>query len=345
MSNQETEENTSNVEKKSTGDATREQAQESTSHEALNTFAAGQGKADAEQREKHSRNEVDKGVLPALDLIDGQKSAAHDHTKTPTVEHSKTETAAKPELTEHSKSETAVKAESADAVKSEKSNPAETAEYGKKEGSERVDHQHENEGDRSDKKEGDGQKHEPAGDHGHPHGERETIDHNASEEFKKEVEKTAQQVLDQMPEHLRDLLKDIPVNGVKSITTNSGDIVNGTFFGPEGILLAEERDGDAPLETIAQHEYGHAFDETRDPPYSHDPEYRKMIDDAIENDPDLKEARDENPEEFYAEIFADLFASNLGARSEHLSAPNIDQQMAAAKEWIKQKMMAGAHKK
>lgn len=283
MANQETEENTSNIEKNPPSDSSKDKAEESSSKEALESFAPGQGKTASSTRENESRSEVAKGSLPGIDLIDEKQTGPGKDN---------------PQGKDHPQGK---------------------------------EHEHEHSG-------------HPEGP-GHEHEHRETIDHNASDKFKQQVEQTSQKVLQGMPEHLRTLLKDVPVGAAKSITHNeSGDKINGTF-GPEGIVLAEERDGNAPLDTILKHEYGHAFDETKDPPYSHDPEFRRRIDEALKNDPELRKHRDEDPEGFYAEIFADLFASNLGSRGRDLAIPHVDRQMASAREWVRQKMMAGARRK
>lgn len=317
MANQETEENTSNIEKKSAGDASQEQAQESTSREAQSSFSAGQGKAASETREVNSQKEVSRGALPELKLIgDSQSFAAHMHGKG---------TASDIEAPGHTENQR-------------------NADHAKHGPLDKSDHGHDHLGKHGH----DHGKHGRAGDHGEPREpqeSRETIDRNASHKFRHEVRQAKGQVLQGMPEHLRELLKDVPVNPVRSITDNeSGDKINGTH-GPDGINLSEVREGNAPLDTILKHEYGHAFDETSDPPYSQDPEYRKMIDDAIENDPELKKMRDEDPDGFYAEMFADLFASNLGARGRDLTLPYADRLFAGAREWVKSKMMAGARTK
>ncbi len=301
MANQETEEISSNIEKKSAGDTSQEQAQESTSREAQSSFSAGQGKAASDARERDSQNEVTKGALPQLKLFgDSQSFSAQMHAR-----------------------------KKADDIEppghAEQQNNVEPRDHGK--------HGH------------DHGKPRQAGEQGEPQEPRETIDPNASHKFRHEVRQAKGQVLQAMPEHLRQLLKDVPVNPVRSITHNeSGDKINGTH-GPDGINLSEVREGNAPLDTILKHEYGHAFDETADPPYSQDPEYRKKIDDAIKNDPELKRMRDEDPDGFYAEMFADLFGSNLGARGRDLTLPYADRLFASAREWVKGKMMAGARTK
>lgn len=293
MSNQETEEKESKIEKKSASESSQEQAQESTSLEAQKEFAPGQGKAHAEDRKSDSAKEVQTGSLPKLDLFDAKKEG-NDRSKHP-----------------------------------EKENSGEKPQRGRHE----HEHKHEH-----------GRAHDHAG-HGPAEEPQEIVDPDASPVFRKEVEDTKQRVLQGMPEHLQKLLKDTPLTAVKSMSIKeTGDLINGRH-GPEGIFLSEERDGNAPLDTILKHEYGHEFDMTRNPSYSEDPEFRKRIDEAIENDPQLKAGRDENPDDFYAEMFADLFASNLGADGKDLTLPHADRKMAAAKEWVKQQMMAGARKK
>jgi hypothetical protein len=173
----------------------------------------------------------------------------------------------------------------------------------------------------------------------------EIVDPNASPKFKEQVDRTNQNVLRGMPEHLRDMMKDVPVNGVKSITHKEGDPINAMHDGKEGIKLAEKREGPAPLETVLKHEYGHEFDMSKgETPHSADPEFRNLIDKAMK-DPHMKKHRDQDPDLFHSEVFADLFASNLGARSQHLNLPYADKQFAAARAWVGRKMMEGAKTK
>ncbi|MBX9571995.1 MAG: hypothetical protein K2X77_24090 [Candidatus Obscuribacterales bacterium] len=174
--------------------------------------------------------------------------------------------------------------------------------------------------------------------------EDEIVDPNASDRFKQQSDRTNQSVLRQMPEHLRDMMKTVPVDAVKSITHKDGDPIN-AMHGADGIKLAEKREGGAPLETVLKHEYGHEFDmRNGETPHSANPEFRNLIDKAMK-DPHMRKFRDQDPDQFHAEVFADLFASNLGSRSQHLNIPYSDKMFGQAREWVKQKMMEGARKK
>lgn len=293
MANDDNSDVNSNAEKNSVKDTGREQAQDSSRSEALDAFSEGQGKAASAERESSTRNEVQKGSLPELNLFDSYR--AH-------MSQSKPEQG-DPSNHDHSKH---------------------------------------------------GHKHQRAGDRPGPvldakeQGEdaSEIVDPNASDRFKQQVDRTNQQVLRQMPEHLRDTMKDVPVGGVKSITHKDGDPIN-AMHGVDGIKLAEKREGGAPLDTVLKHEYGHEFDMQKggEQPLSASPEFTKLIDKAIGRNPEMKKHREQDPETFHAEVFADLFASNLGARSQHLNVPYSDKQFSQARDWVKQKMMEGARKK
>ncbi|MBX3073359.1 hypothetical protein KF913_05520 [Candidatus Obscuribacterales bacterium] len=175
-------------------------------------------------------------------------------------------------------------------------------------------------------------------DHGEPEG-RPPVDARASERFKSEHDRTVQSVRDQMPEGVRDTLKDIKTTPVRSILHGEA----GGVYDPDSkeLLLAEKRPGNVSLESVVKHEFGHAYDfnQKDGKPLSEDKEFRKMVDDYTKKHPELRMQKRAQGDSYYGEVFADLFAANLNAPGKDLAAPHVDRQMPAAKDWVRRKMM------
>lgn len=304
MANEDNADVSNNVEKSAVKDSSQDQAQDSTSREAVNSFSEGQGRAAADERANNTRAEVANGALPNLNIFDSYR--------------------------EHMNQKNGAGSESQNQPNSEN----------QKHGHE--GHKH-GRNERPGEKPSSGEK--PAENADAQKEPDEIVDPNASDRFRQQSDRTNQSVLRQMPEHLREQMSKVPVEGVKSITHKDGDPIN-AMHGPDGIKLAEKREGGAPLETVLKHEYGHEFDMSNgETPHSANPEFRNLIDKGIGKDPILKKMRDEDPDQFHAEVFADLFASNLNSRSQHLNIPFSDKMFPGAKDWVKQKMMVGAKPK
>lgn len=178
------------------------------------------------------------------------------------------------------------------------------------------------------------------GDHGEGGPEPTIVDRNPSPRFVRELRGVTDRVMSQMPPKVAEAIRGLGVTPVRSITDReSGDRVNGSFDGNE-VLVAERRLGNAALESIVKHEIGHAFDATGPDgkERSEDPEFRKLVDEVVRRDPQLQRIKREQGEGFYAEIFADLFASNLNAPSRDLSISHIDRVMSKAREWVRRQM-------
>lgn len=178
--------------------------------------------------------------------------------------------------------------------------------------------------------------------HNHDHGRdegRPPVDARASEKFKGEHDRTVQSVRDQLPEGVRETLKDIKTTPVRSIMHGEA----GGVYDPDSkeLLLAEKRPGNVSLESVVKHEFGHAYDfnQKDGKPLSEDKEFRKLVDDYTKKHPELRAQKRGQGDNYYGEIFADLFAANLKAPGRDLAAPNVDRQMPEAKEWVRRKML------
>lgn len=178
--------------------------------------------------------------------------------------------------------------------------------------------------------------------HNHDHGRdegRPPVDARASEKFKGEHDRTVQSVRDQLPEGVRETLKDIKTTPVRSIMHGEA----GGVYDPDSkeLLLAEKRPGNVNLESVVKHEFGHAYDfnQKDGKPLSEDKEFRKMVDDYTKKHPDLRAQKRGQGDNYYGEVFADLFAANLRTPGRDLAAPHVDRQMPDAKEWVRRKMM------
>lgn len=166
------------------------------------------------------------------------------------------------------------------------------------------------------------------------------IDRKASSKFVAEARRATQNVRDGLPEGVRDVLKDVEVTPVKSLKDRkSGDTVNGAY-GNDELMIAEKRIGKAKLESVIKHEFGHAFDEQKEngKELSEDPEFRKLVDAGTSKDRLLQRIKKDDPQSYYAEVFADLFASNLKAPSNDLAIPFLDKRLPGATDWVKRQM-------
>ncbi len=166
------------------------------------------------------------------------------------------------------------------------------------------------------------------------------VDRKPSAKFVSEATQATESVRQQMPANIREALKDVEVTPVKSIKDKqSGDTVNGAFDENE-LLIAEKRAGNAKLESIIKHEFGHAFSasEKNGKLMSQDPEFRKLVDKATPRGSELEQIRKEDRDSYYEEVFADLFASNIKAPSRDLAIPNLDRRMPDATDWVKRRM-------
>lgn len=290
----------SKLEKESSNEGAGSDASSRASREAQDNFASGQGQQFADKRQEETKAEVNSGLLPSLDIANtADRSSAV--------------------------------AKDADGRRPDQSRQQEKSEAPPKPGP--AKDAQDPYVDKPDLLEA------PKAPGSQPDEKHSIIDWNASEGFKKEVEDTRTKVLSEMPEHLREYLTEVPTVAVGSIAdAESGEPANGEL-GPDGLLLAEKRYGEGSLETILKHEYGHAFDQAADPPFSEDPNFRKLVDEAVQRNPFLNQLKRMLGEEFYAEIFADLFANNLSAPGRELSMPHMNRIMPKARDWIRQRMM------
>jgi len=188
-----------------------------------------------------------------------------------------------------------------------------------------------------------------AGDVGQAEGAEDKppeVDRRASQRFISEHDRVVESVRQQMPPGVRETLKDIGSTPVRSIERGAAAGV----YDPntKELLLAERRPMNAPLESVAKHEFGHAFDfnQPDGKPLSENPEFRKLVDDYVSRNPQLRMMRDGPPgrpqegmkDQFYGEIFADMFARNLNAPRRDLSTGPIDRQMPAVQDWVRRRM-------
>lgn len=184
----------------------------------------------------------------------------------------------------------------------------------------------------------------PPHDHA-PFGEQERIDRHASPQFKAEAASTAERIRAQLPDHVRDAVKNVRIEPVKSIShKREGFPINGAY-NDNHMIIAEKRFGPAKLETVMKHEFGHAFDDNQPggkPPLSTTPEFRRLVDKGAGRDPRLKEMRAGDRDTYYAEIFADLFARSINAPSRDLAVPHLDRQLPAAYDWVRRKVSRGS---
>ena len=164
------------------------------------------------------------------------------------------------------------------------------------------------------------------------------IDYRASIQFRNELPSAAQTVKEQMPNSVRAVLEKVQFQPVRSI---DNDPRNGALYdytgNPYKIKVSEigTRNG---LESVLKHEYGHAFDFlSARPPLSDNPQFRKLVDQGIQPGSRLAMEKRNNPRDFYAEVFGDLFARNLNAPARDLSIPEA-ARLTAAQDWVRAKM-------
>lgn len=168
------------------------------------------------------------------------------------------------------------------------------------------------------------------------------IDYNASDRFKEQLRSTTESVRQQMPPLVRDILSNVQVQPVKSITdVQTGQQAGGMYAverDPNRILMSE-RGSRGAVEAVLKHEFGHPFDYLSSKPMlSENPQFRKLVNDAVRRDPGLRAERHRNPDGFYAEVFADMFARNLGAPSRDLTMQNGDRRMPEVRNWVRARM-------
>lgn len=174
------------------------------------------------------------------------------------------------------------------------------------------------------------------------HHPADRIDYNASDRFREQLRITTESLRQQMPPLVRDTLSSVQVQPVKSISdAQTGQQAGGMYDAernPHRILMSE-RGSRGAVEAVLKHEFGHPFDYLSSKPMlSENPQFRKLVNDAVSRDPGLRAERRRNPDGFYAEVFADMFASNLRASSRDLTMPNGDRRMPEVKEWVRTRM-------
>ncbi|HNB22575.1 MAG TPA: hypothetical protein PKZ32_09165 [Candidatus Melainabacteria bacterium] len=164
------------------------------------------------------------------------------------------------------------------------------------------------------------------------------FDRRASEQFKEELNSASSTVREQLPESLRELLKPVKFQPVRSINNDAS--LGGLYEpskNPHEIVISEKgtRGG---LESVLKHELGHAFDYlSSKTPLSDNPQFRKLVDQAIQPGSPLARERRNNRDAFYAEVFGDLFAKNLNAPAQDLSVRGAEK-LTAAQEWVRARM-------
>lgn len=164
------------------------------------------------------------------------------------------------------------------------------------------------------------------------------FDRRASEQFKEELNSTSGAVREQLPESLRELLKPVKFQPVRSINNDAG--LGGLYEpskNPHEIFISEKgtRGG---LESVLKHELGHALDYLGSKtPLSDNPQFRRLVDQAIQPGSVLAGEKRNNRATFYAEVFADLFAKNLNAPARDMSVRGAEK-LTAAQEWVRERM-------